>query len=194
MTEKNAFENSESQDYFELWKFPDFDDQNSINESEPDDFVHDEPPESIATEESIELIHLKETLQEKIVMYERLNQQLHEKINQIDQALLEHMIQCVKNVTKKIISQAFEQDEGVMNNMLRDILEKIKDHKTCRVLLSSEDFDHLNHEVFAEYDNLRVLFEVDQSLKRGDFKILTPISEISAIIEDRLNIFFKNFL
>lgn len=174
----------------ELWDFPVFKSESELK-AEPHPVEEQQPPvtkeeSELKLAESLELLQLKESLQSKIEILDELHVQFKQIISELDSELLQKIALIIKRVTHKIIDKELELNKQTLLNMIQATLKQMDDLKDCEVLISKEDLSKFNE---SDLTAMAIKFSVSPDLNSGDFKIVTHIGELSAILEDRVAAF-----
>lgn len=172
---------------FEVWNFPAFEDNgDSIEpsglEESGDINVY------IPSDDSVPLVlnvpEDKSAFLEQIQYLDILGMQMKKLLMEIDASLLVSMIALIRKTVKKIVLKELEIDENALKEMIGVSLAKInRDDETCIIHISEQD-----QSIFENTTPLQhVVIKTDATLQKGDYVIKSKLSELEAILEQRIN-------
>ncbi|MGQ3891080.1 FliH/SctL family protein [Legionella sp. CNM-4043-24] len=179
---------------FEVWSFPSLDDEpDQIEYHSPDTVspVVEEPepelPSPELEEQKAALIDSMACLQSRIDALDQITAKINQSLSEIDDTMVNNIILLIKNAVKKIIHKEILLDDSVMKGMINESLDTLKEgSEACIVYVSEEDYHVLHHDMSLSQLDIRC----DHLLQRGDFVIKTKLSEVEAILEQRLQSLF----
>jgi len=175
---------------FEVWSFPALDEAADQIQCH----ISEEPEPKEPAVDMTEIVEQQQAvlndnlavLQEKTDLLDCITADLNRKISEVDESLLNNIVLLIKNSVRKIIHREIEMDDTLLQHMITQSLDSIKGGDSCIVYVPEEDFSLLHHDPSLSHLDIRC----DHSLSRGDFIIKTKLSELEAILEQRLQSLF----
>lgn len=170
-------------DVGEIWSFPSLE---SIELTETQSVVEDVPGKHESTADN-QLQECMEELNHRINYVDAIALQLKDILTEIDATLLNSLINLIKNTVKKIILKELSIDKTLLRDMVKRSLEDIKkDNESCVIYVCPYDFSIFENHQFAN----DVTVQADLMLNKGDFIIKTKLTEVEAILQQRLDVLF----
>lgn len=175
---------------FEVWTFPSLEDNNENMECRGMDVSTTEELSADADERARRDAAVSDSLtslKNKIDVLDNITANVNRKLSEIDETLVNNVILLIKNSVKKIIHKEIALDDGVLKHMISQSLQAISaGGDACVVYVSEDDYHVLHHDLSLSQLDIRC----DHNLSRGDYVIKTKLSELEAILEQRLQSLF----
>lgn len=167
---------------FEVWGFPSLDSYEMpvmpVEVIEPSD-----------SGSPSELLPQLTALQGKIQYLDDIALQIKTMLADVDVTLLSNVSMLIKEVVKKIILRELHVDDNLFRDMIKQSLAIFnKEDEACILYVAADDY-FIFEQQGSPVQHMTVL--VDPALEKGDFSIKTKLSELQAILDDRLTVLFK---
>lgn len=179
MTNEEQF-GKKSTDEFEVWSFPCLSADNIDYQLQIPD-TSGCAPETQKLSEEVE--ELKNTLSQQLVLVAEIHKAMQIKISEIDEVFIQKINTLIRKTVERILNKELRQDPSLLVDCVKATLEEIADKDPAELLLSSEDF-----QIWQQNDLTieGIVIKEDIQLQCGDFKLVTPTSEVLSIIDDKL--------
>lgn len=166
----------------QTWNFPSVDKKNMDSESLADV----ENSTHLETFEDDLFTSKEKEFDSHIEYIEKIGAELKKMLLDIDKNFLKMIFSLIKKSVEKIILKEISVDENILVNMIEDCLLKINQDNECIVYVCAEDYVLVEKKCSLTH----IAIEIDPALGKGDFIIKNKVSELEAILEQRLNLLF----
>jgi flagellar assembly protein FliH len=167
------------------WIFPDMD-----NYKNPDEEYTRKLNQALREQVDIknELEKTKKSYEEKLTVVNELFQLVEDPVGEVSQEVLTLFHDILRKIAKKILLKEIEVDKSRLKVMVEEVRQLVKSQKDMvTVCVSPKDAEN-----FAEEkDKLKFRLTVDDTLATGDIMVKSQVSEIRAILSDRIDQLIK---
>jgi len=132
----------------------------------------------------LEIENIKKEYFRKIAVLNQILGQIERPLAVIDKELVDVLQEILKASIKKIVFKELQTDPELMKNMIDNLCLLIQAQEgVLNVFLSEEDFKKIS----ADFTRPNTILKVNSSLTEGDIIVKSSMSEIHAVLADRVN-------
>ncbi len=144
--------------------------------------------DKLFTEKLTQLENLKKDFLNKVDILNKIFDELKSSSISIDEEMINLIDQVVKKAVKKIILKEIGADSTILPNMIGKLKNLIQEKNSVLTIYISQD----DHQVIMQENLLPdELLSVNPDLTQGDIIVKSHFSEISAILDERIEAITK---